>query len=218
MMDDIKVMIADDQLLFLEGISTVIESINGLQLMGAAENGQELISKIKNGQPDVVLLDLKMPVMDGLETLVYLKSNFPSIKVIILTMHDEDEFIIELIENGANSYLLKNTAIKEVERVIKQVVENDYCYTEYVQKVIARRLLTKSVSQKPKAATPGFSITELEILRMVCAELSNEEIGKKTFLSPRTIEGHKKRLQKKVGAKSLIGLVIFAMQHKLLED
>jgi two-component system, NarL family, response regulator DegU len=217
-MEVIKLMIADDQLLFLEGISTVVESMTGIKLTGTASNGKELIEKIKIEQPDVVLLDLKMPVMDGLDTLTFLKSHYPTIKVIILTMHDEDEFIIELIENGANSYLLKNTGMKEVERVIKQVMENDYCYNEHVQKVIAKRIVKKSITKGINAATHGLTDIELEILQLICAEMNNEEIGNKMFLSPRTIEGHKKRLQKKFGVKSVVGLAIYAIQHKLLEE
>lgn len=213
----IKLMIADDQALFREGMITVIETLKGIKVIGEAENGKELLEKISKRKPDVVLLDLKMPVMDGSETLVHIKKEYPDIKVVILTMYDDEDFVVELVGKGANGYLLKNTSsVEEVENTIRQVMKTDYYYSDYVQKIIATRMISRRRPRRKTDAKIPFTEQELEILRLICKEFSNEQIGEKVNLSARTIEGYKKRLQERVGAKSVVGLVVYAIRNGLV--
>jgi two-component system, NarL family, response regulator DegU len=215
-MSDIKIMIAEDQTLFREGMIAVLESLDGIKIIGEAGNGKDLIDKLENELPDVVLLDLKMPVMDGFEALKHIKKNYPAVKVIILTMHEDEDFVVEIIENGANSYLLKDTSLQELNNTIKKVMENEYYYVDYVQKIIAKRFLNKK-NTRIHFNTDKLNEQELEVLKLICQEFSNAQIGDKVNLSSRTVEGYKRRLQNKVGAKSLIGLVIYAIKNGLVD-
>jgi two-component system, NarL family, response regulator DegU len=218
-MNPIKIFIADDQTLFREGMATVLNTFENIEVIGEAENGKVLLEKLdENNLPELILLDLKMPVLNGVETLKILKQKFPSVKVVILTMHDEEDYIVELLEMGANSYLLKDSRSKMVEETIRKVVETGYWYNETIQQILARRLISKKRPKRETSKMFNFSEQELEVLGLICKGFSNSEIGQKVHLSPRTIEGYKKRLQEKTGSANTIALVTYALKNGLTEE
>lgn len=212
-MNQIKIIITDDQTLFREGLAAALKNFIVIKVIAVAANGEKLLEILKEQTPDILLLDLKMPNMDGVEVLKHIRKNGLDIKTIVLTMHDDEEFILDMIESGANSYLLKDTGIKELYDTILKVFENGCHYNEKVLDVLNKGLLTK----KRPGAKIYFSEPELKVLKLICREFSNSEIGKQLYLSPRTIEGYKRRLQLKVGAKNLAGLIVYAAKNGLTE-
>lgn len=216
-MDKIKIAIADDHQLFREGLRFILGGNKKFDVLFEAENGQDLLEKTEINKPDVVLMDLKMPVMDGIEATEKLKSRYPEIKVIVLTMHNEENIILYLLDLGANGYLLKNSPSQEVITAIEQVVKKDYYFTEYITSVMIKGI-RKQV--KPTTlASDDYQLTkrELEVLQLICDEHTTTEIAKILFISDRTVESHRKSLMEKLDAKNTAGLVIKAIKSHMVE-
>lgn len=213
----IKLAIADDHNLFRRGIAAMLNQIADFKLIGEAANGQELLNLLETIQPDIVLMDLQMPVMDGVEATERVQLQFPNVKIIILSMHEEDRFIIHLLEKGVNGYLLKDTEPTEVENAIRRVMSDGFYYSDFVAKAMHRKVLTRVA-----AAVPNFnnkiniSTREMEVLKLLCEGLSTVEISNQLFVSPRTIEGHRLRLLEKTGTRNTAGLVAYAFKNDLI--
>lgn len=213
-MKKLKVYIADDHTLFRKAMVNMLEGFDHVVEVKDAENGKELLELIKYEQPDVAVVDLQMPVMDGIETSKKIISKYPNVKIVILTMVDSEQYIIHMIELGVHAFLLKNTDPDELEKAIYSVYENDFYNNELVASA-----LRKNVKQNSTKVLPGrveLSEREKEIVSLVCRELTNKEIGDKLSISDRTVETHKSRIMEKIGAKSAIGLVKYAYENKLM--
>jgi DNA-binding NarL/FixJ family response regulator len=165
--------------------------------------------------PEVILLDIEMPLMDGIETTVKLKKKYPKIKPVILTMHDEQEMIIHLIERGARGFLPKNEDVEEVVVAIKSVQEIGYYFNDRVSQAMVKGLVN-SEKIKPKFYSASLSDIELEIISLICKEFTGREIAEKMGLQFRTIEWHRNNILKKTGARNTAGIVMFAMKHNLV--
>ena len=214
----IKLAIADDHVLFRKGIARILQQSDYLDIILEAGNGQELLELMKNNVPDVILMDLQMPVLDGIKATEHVKLHYPAVKVVVLSMHDEDNFVTHLMELGANGYLLKDADPDEVERAIRIVHEEDYYYGEFLTKVMHRRMLNKHVKRESSRLTLSnvhLSEREIEILKFICEGLTNAEIAERLFISPRTVDGHRQRIMEKVGAKNTAGLVVYAVKNDL---
>jgi len=215
----IRIATVDDHTLFLRGLRLLIDDLNGIELLFEATNGQALLDQLKVNVPDVVLLDLQMPVMDGLSALEVIKKDYPSIKVILLTMHDDERLIQQVLELGANGYLLKNEEPSEIEKAIHSVFEKDFYLNEYVSKALFRSAQRKS-SAKLELRQHGIQIKltkrELEVLDLICQEYNNAEIAAQLYLSVRTVEAHRRNMQEKINVRNAAGLVIFAIRNKLI--
>ena len=216
----IKLAIADDQVLFLRGLKYILEDFNDIELVIEASNGRELLDAIPENTPDVVLMDMKMPVMDGMEATKALKASYPGIKVILLSMFDDERLITHMMENGANGYLLKNEEPHILKEAIDSVLEKDLYFNDYVSKALLKGLQHKKAplpslqSDKPEMhLTPR----EKEVLELICQELTTAEIAQQLYLSTRTVEGHRKNLLEKTGVRNTAGLVIFAVKNELIE-
>ncbi len=213
----IKIGIVDDQQLFRKGVASLCNSFNNVSVVLEAGDGNELLKMIPELQelPDILLLDLNMPGMDGMETTKRLKRTFPSIKIIILTIYNEDRFILHLLESGANAYLFKDCEPVEFEKAIRAVYNDGYYFSEFILKVLHES------SQKPRknisGENPFVDITarEKDVLLLICEEYTTQEIADKLFISARTAEGHRNNLLVKTGCKNTAGLVIFAIKNKL---
>ncbi|MFN8357439.1 MAG: response regulator transcription factor [Spirosomataceae bacterium] len=218
MSQKIRVAIADDHVLFRKGMTKILQQSDYLEIILEAGNGQELIELIKTNLPDVILMDLQMPILDGIKATEHVKQHYPHVKVVVLSMHDEDNFVTHLMELGANGYLLKDTDPDEVEKAIRMVFEEDYYYGEFLTKVMHRRLLNRSTKREANKLTltsVHLSEREIEILKLICEGFTNSEIAEKLFLSPRTVDGHRQRIMEKVGAKNTAGLVVYAVKNDL---
>ena len=216
-MTPIKIVIADDHNLFRKGMAAMLNHIPDFELIGEAANGQELLDLLETVQPDIALLDLQMPVMDGMEATEHLQVRFPKVKIIIVSMHEEDRFIIHLLEKGVNGYLLKDTEPIEVENAIRRVLADGFYYSDFVAKAMHRKMLTRS-----NLATPNFnnkiqvSAREMEVLKLLCEGSSTLEISEQLFVSPRTVEGHRLRLLEKTNTKNTAGLVAYSFKNDLI--
>lgn len=216
----IKIAIADDEALFRAGISFILTRIKNFEVIFEAENGSDLIEKLKKAEekPDVVLMDLKMPLLNGVESTKILQKEFPEIKVIALTSYDGKSFITNMIDVGASSYLLKNTSPKIVAHTINEVYDKGFYYDERVLKIIHENLLSAK-SKRIKSDLDNNLLTkrEKEILELICNQYTTNEIADKLFISPRTVEGHRNNLLLKTESKNVAGLVIYGIQKKLIE-
>ena len=215
-----RLAIADDHALFRRGIMNIIGQHPDIEFVLEATNGQELIDALEIQMPniDVVLMDLQMPVMDGIKATEILKIKYPNLKIVVLSMHDEDHFVTHLMEVGANAYLLKDSDPEEVERAIFTVMKEDFYYGDFLNKVMHRRMLRKTAVREPSRfanAVVNLSEREEEVLKMICGGLTNVEIAEKVHLSPRTVDGHRTRIMEKVGVKNTAGLVVFAVKNML---
>ncbi|HTF81223.1 MAG TPA: response regulator transcription factor [Cytophagales bacterium] len=217
-MKSINIAIADDHQLFREGLSFILSSSKKYNILFEAENGMELLHKMNSKKlPEVILMDLKMPIMDGIEATEKIKAQYPDVKIIILTMHHEESVILHLLDLGANGYLLKNSSSQEVANAIDQVVTKDYYFTEYITSVMLKGI-RKQI--KPAVVQEGdFQLTkrEIEVLTLICSELTTGEIAERLCISERTVETHRKSLLEKLNAKNTAGLVIKAMKANVIE-
>lgn len=214
----IKIAIADDHELFRKGIKNILQEYTKFTIIFEADNGRTLLEKIKcsHEMPDVVLLDIRMPIMDGFETAETLIKNFPSIKIIVLSMHDGARHIIRMIELGANGYLFKNAHPQEVIKSIELVLENDYYFNSKINTLLQKVIRYKGKKSGDREIPVVITKREQEVLELICKQNTNNEIAKILFLSSRTIEGHRKNLITKLGVKNIAGLVVYAIKEELV--
>jgi DNA-binding NarL/FixJ family response regulator len=209
----IKYAIADDHQIFRQGLRYALADDHKLKLAGEAENGLMLLQIVEKHKPDVVLLDLKMPELDGIETIKKVRELYPEIKVLMLTTYDDEHFILHLLELGANGYLLKNADPEEIKRAIHAVFENDYYFNDLVSNTMLKKLTQRNNSALKFKEVVKLNDRETEVLKLICQELTTAEIAGKIFLSPRTIEGIRTSLIEKTGVRNTAGLVLFALKN-----
>lgn len=216
-MQVIKVAIADDHKIFRKGVILSLRPFTNIKFVLEAENGDELLNGIAAAEPDVVLMDLRMPMKDGIETTKVLSKQFPQIHIIVLSMYEDEKFVSHLMENGAHGYLLKNAEPQEIRRAIMEVQEKGY----YLNNFVNRILLKRSHAKQKVVPTLSNEITlndkEREVLRYICMEFTAQEIAQKMEISPRTVEAIKDRLMERFGSKNTAGLVFFAVKNNLVE-
>jgi two-component system, NarL family, response regulator DegU len=217
-MEKIKLVIADDHNLFRKGMKAILNQIPDFELLGEAANGSELLDLLKEVQPHIALMDLQMPVMDGVEATEQIQERFPSVKIIIVSMHEEDRFIIHLLEKGVNGYLLKDSEPGEVENAIRRVMSDGFYYSDFVAKVMHRKVVNRphQVQQSLFNSKVQISPREMEVLQLLCEGLSTVEISEKMYVSPRTVEGHRLRLLEKTETRNTAGLVAYAFKNDLI--
>lgn len=215
-MKKIKLAVIDDQLLFRKGLIALLKDYEELDVIIEASNGKELLEQLKKTKVDVVITDLEMPVMDGIELTENVHNKYPDIKILALTMHNEDSFVIHLIEKGANGFLLKDYDIELIIDAIYAVIENGYYFNDRVSKAMVKGLV-KSNKILPKFNCIQLTPREITVVDLICKEFTNKEISNKLFVSPRTIDGHRERIMQKIGAKNVVGIIMYAMKNNLIE-
>ncbi len=214
----IKIAIADDHELFRIGISKILQGYKGFDVILEVDHGESLLKAIEMSSqlPDVILLDIRMPVMDGFEAMEVLTKNFPSIKIIVLSVHDKARHIIRMIELGAHGYLLKNTHPEEVVESIKKVMEQDYYFNDKINSLLQKVIRYKGNNSIDKEIPVSITDREQEVLELICKEHTTNEIADILCLSARTIEGHRKNLVNKLGVRNVAGLVVYAIKQELV--
>ena len=211
----IRLALADDQLLFRKGLAMLLSDMAGATVVWESANGEELLAGLKKVEVDIVLLDLEMPVMDGMEAMRRIRQEHPEVKVIILSTHDEEKVIVQLMELGANGYMLKNSEPDEIDLAIRSVAQSGYYFSDLVHRVMLHGLVKKEQVKPIFNEIDPLSERELEVLRAICKEHTTAEIAAKLFVSPRTVEFHRNNLLLKTGARNIAGLVVYAMTRGL---
>jgi len=216
-MNPITIAIADDYKIFRDGLKLCFSSDKNLQVIFETDNGEELIESLKTQQPNIIIMDINMPLLDGMEATKIVRKKYPQIKILVITMYDNDKFIINLMENGAHGYLLKNAEPKEIIKAIYAVCENGYYFNDLVNKALLKKLVMKNNLKPSFNHNIELTEREQEVLKMICEEKTAVEIGKEIFLSPRSVEGIRTRLIEKVGVRNTAGLVMFAVKNGLAD-
>jgi len=219
-MANIRVAITDDQVLFRRGMASIINTFENISIVLEADNGRILLVSLQGTEPipDVVLLDLSMPELNGIETTKLLHVHYPSIKIIILSVYGEDRFVTHLMELGVNAYLFKNVEPEEVERAIRTVIDKDFYFNEAFLNAMKNRLTNKRQKITLTDNIPStLTSREMELLSLICKQRTAQEIADQLFISVRTVDGHRNNLLEKTGARNSAGLVLFAIKHRLID-
>lgn len=216
-MDTIKVAIADDHKIFRKGVILSLKPYHNIEFVLEAENGEELIQGVAKANPDIILMDLKMPVKDGIETTKYLNKHFPAIRILILTMYEDERFVGHLMDSGANGYLLKSTDPEEIKQGIMDVMRTGFYLNNFVNRVLIKKNYARQKFNPNLNNEIVISEREKEVLSLVCLEFTAHEIAQKMEISARTVEAIKDRLMERFGVKNSVGLVFFAMKNSLID-
>ena len=213
----IKVAIADDHKIFRDGIKMALKDREYLRILWEAEDGKDLMHKLRLKQPDVLLMDIRMPEVDGINAIGLIRKEYEEVKIIVLTMYDDQEMITKMMEMGANAYLTKTTDPDEIYQAILTCMNDDFYFNDLVNKAVLLKLQHKKTVRQNYPNPIKFSEKEIRILKCIAEDKTTEEISKEVFLSPRTIETIRQKMKEKVGAKTIAGLVMYAMRNKLLD-
>jgi DNA-binding NarL/FixJ family response regulator len=215
----IKIAIADDHKIFRDGIKMALSNKENLKILWEAEDGRDMMHKIEIKMPDVLLMDIRMPEIDGINAIQILRKEYQAVKIIVLTMYDDHQMISKMMEMGANAYLTKTTDPEEIYEAILTCMNEDFYFNDLVNAAVMGKLMQKkSVRQIYGDSLPvTFSEKEIKILQLLSEDKTTEEISKQIFLSPRTIETIRQNMKSKVNAKTIGGLIMYAMRNKLIE-
>lgn len=206
------IVLVDDHILIAEALSGIIEKFRRYTVLYEVENGKRLIERFSQPKniPDIVLLDITMPVMDGFATAAWLKEHHPEVLVLALSMQDEEDTLIRMIRCGARGYLLKNIHPPELEKALDAVVEKGYYYPDWMTHKVLRSIANEKEGEVSEKIL--LSDRELEFLYLAASELTYKEIGEKMFCSPRTVESYRDGLFQKFGLKTRVGLILYALR------
>ncbi|HZY37311.1 MAG TPA: response regulator transcription factor [Mucilaginibacter sp.] len=208
---DSQIALVDDHRLFRSGIASLIQKIGGYRIIFEASNGEELIGKIKSGLvPDIILLDINMPLMNGIDTANWLRGTLPEIKVIVLSMFDDPDKVLAMLKLGIKGYLLKDAEPHEFEHALQRVSHNDVYYPDFVTKYLLDTI-------NPNVDHSKLNSRELEFLKLAGSELTYKEIADQMKISVRTVDGYRDQLFEKLHVKSRVGLVLYAIKNKLID-
>ena len=209
-----KLAITDDHTLVLKGIEAMLADTKEIKVVGRYENAAQTLENIKNDNPDILLLDINLPDMDGIELCKTLHKTLPSLKILALTNFEEISFVKKMLRNGANGYLLKNTQKAELIEALKTVLNGE----QYLQKRIERKLMSSALGQKKhEEFIPNLTRREQEVLEAISEELTTQEISEKLFISVKTVETHRMNLMTKLGARNSVGIIKTALHYGLLD-
>jgi len=214
-MANVKILLADDHKIVRDGIKLMLEPQAGIDVVDEAENGEKALDILKDQFVDIVVMDINMPVMDGITATKKIKEKFPDVKVLALTMSNDDLHIRQMIQAGASGYIMKSAGRQELKEAINAIMEGKHYFSDEATESIMMDL----VKGKGKSTDPDpIHITdrELEILELIVQEHTNQEIAEKLFISSRTVDAHRRNLLQKTGARNTAGLVKYAFQHNLI--
>ncbi len=209
-----KVVLVDDHTLFRNGLRILLNTMDDYQVVGEASNGKQFLDLLTADLPDLVLLDINMPVMDGIEAATIAQKLYPELKIITLSMYGEEDYYYKMVNAGVKGFLLKNSDIKEVKAALDVVYEGGSFFSSELLQNLVNSLKSSSKSKEMHAE---LSEREMEILILICQGLSNQEIGDKLFISKRTVDKHRANILEKSESKNTAQLVMYAIKNKLVE-
>jgi DNA-binding NarL/FixJ family response regulator len=213
----IRLIIADDHEIFRDGLALMLSRQKDIILLGQAANGKELAELTGQHQPDVIITDIKMPVMDGIQASKLILKNQPDVKIIALSMFDEETLIVDMLEAGAKGYLLKNADKQEILDAIETVYEDKTYYCHHTSARLTNMIVKSNFNPYKKKEPVSFNEREIEIIKLICQQNSSKEISDKLYLSSRTVEGYRTKILEKMNARNTVGVVVYALKHNLIE-
>jgi two-component system response regulator NreC len=214
---EIRLLIADDHEIFRDGLALMLGRQKEITLLGQAGDGKELVALSAAQNPDVIITDIKMPLMDGIQATRQILSTQPGVKIIALSMFDEEMLIVDMLEAGAKGYLLKNADKREILEAIETVFEDKTYYCHHTSARLTNMIVKSSFNPYRKKEVVSFNERELHIIKLICQQNSSKEISDKLFLSSRTVEGYRTKILEKMNAKNTVGVVVYALKHNLIE-
>jgi len=213
----IRFAIADDHKIFRDGIKMALSTRPHLKLIWEAQDGKDMMHKLALKKPDLLLLDIRMPELDGINALPLIRTENPDIKIVVLSMYDDQEMVSKMMEMGANAYLTKTTDPNEIYDAILTCMNEDFYFNELVNQAVLLKLNHKKNIRQFYPNPVKFNEKELQILKLLAEDKTTEEISQEVFLSPRTVETIRQNMKSKVGAKTIAGLIVYGMRNKLLD-
>jgi DNA-binding NarL/FixJ family response regulator len=218
MKDKIRIAIAEDQQIFRNGLKLLLKENSDITIVGEAANGEEILDLLDKKEVDIVLMDIKMPIMDGIEATQIALRKFPDLKVIVLSMFGEEEYIVKMLEVGIKGFLLKNVEEEELMKAISIVSDGKNYFSNELLPAITSSFMQKKTSEKEQASmNEKLTKREFEVLQLICKGYTNKEIADEMFISPRTAGGHRSNLLSKTGCKNTADLVGFAIKNNLIK-
>jgi DNA-binding NarL/FixJ family response regulator len=215
----IKVVIADDHVLYRAGVKNALAGKPDVRIIAEADNGVQLMHLLRYQQPDVVLLDIQMPLMDGIGAIQEIKRDFPDVKVVVLSMHDDNSMITRMMELGANGYLTKTADLEAIYEAIQNCYYNEFHFNATTNMALIDNLRSKKQAiQDGTGGENKLSEKEITVLRLMCEERSTREIADMVEASPRTIEAIRDRIKAKLNIKTTAGLILYAVKHNILAE
>ncbi len=218
-MEKIKIILVDDHQIVRDGIKSLLTDVEDIDVISEAASYNELREKLKLQNPDIIVMDISLPEMSGIEITKLLSETYPNLKVLILSMYTGEDFIFNAIKSGAKGYLPKNTTRKEIIDAIRAVYNNQEYYSESISSVILKSYIQKAKTSyiEPDRLEDRLTLREIEILKHFAGGLSNLEIADKLFISQRTVESHKNHIMQKLELKSTVELIKMAIKYKIVD-
>jgi two-component system, NarL family, response regulator LiaR len=216
-MEKIKIHIVEDHQIFRQGLKVVLSDIPNVEVIAESSNGKEFLAQLSIKVPDIVFMDIKMPEMDGIKATEEALLKYPDLKIIILSMFGEEEYIQRMIQLGICGFILKNSDKTVIEKAIQLVSTGNHYFSSEIMTVLARSIY-KSSREKSTREEIDISERELELLNNLSQGLSNKEIADKMFISPRTVEGYKSKLMQKTGLNNSLNLILWAIKNNIVNS
>lgn len=214
----IKVLVADDHTMFVDGIESILKNENDIEIVGRAYDGKAVLDIASHQQFNIVLLDVNLPILNGLEVCKELQKSYPFIKVLAISMFNEESYVTEILNHGAKGYILKNTGREELLKAIRTVASGDSYFSKEVTETIMKGLMNRrKASNKSNTLIPKLSRREKEVLKLIAQEFTTQEIADALYISLKTVESHRSSLLSKLNARNSVGLVRIAMENSLLD-
>lgn len=217
MKNKITIGVAEDQKIYRDGLIAMLNGTENCKVTIEAESGVELLLKMKGNVPDVVLLDYRMPEMNGIDVAKKIREKYDNVKILLLSYFDNQEFVVRAVECGANGYLSKDDEPEEILQAIESAVETGYYMNNRTSKCLIGELVRQGKVVPSFDGAVEFSRVELQIIKYICQEKSASEIGLLLYRSKRTVDGYRAGIMKKIGARNVVGIVMYAVKHKLVE-
>jgi DNA-binding NarL/FixJ family response regulator len=214
-MEKVNIFLVDDHKLFREGLKLLLKNLQEVNEVWEAENGEDFLNRLTEKQPDLVLMDIEMPVMNGIDATVQALVRFPELRIIALSMFGDEEYFQKMIDAGACGFLMKNSDFSEVRRAVTNVLQGNNYFTEEILYRFVNKFKTRPSA--PVEEQVSLSDREKEVLMLICKGLSNQDIASQLFISKRTVDHHRASLMTKTNTNNAASLVIYAVKHKLIE-
>ncbi|MFZ4464376.1 MAG: response regulator transcription factor [Bacteroidales bacterium] len=213
----IRIILADDHRIFRDGMKALLNENTEIQIIGEGSDGNELMELLKSNQPDVLILDISMPGLSGIELTKLIHNLYPEIRIMILSMHTNEEFVLNAIHAGAKAYLPKDTSKAELFEAIQSLMAGGEYYSKSVSENFMKSFIKKTRTDQNLLVNEELTLREIEILKLVATGISHKEVAEMLFISPKTVDAHKNHIMQKLKLKNTAELVLYAVTHKIIE-